>query len=157
LDSTRDDVTGGDNVTGVELAVGAVVAWAINKARRAGHSADEIVDEAIDAGMEKVHDVVFAKIGDDTSLAKLELEAATTAEVSERTRDRVALALADAVEDDPEFAEALAAALREMRPLPAQVNTTGHSVAGTIHGSNVMIGGNVGGSVHIKPAEGPDT
>jgi hypothetical protein len=136
-------------MTGVEVAVAALVAWSVGKARRAARQADEIVDDVIDIGLEKVHDVVLAKLGDDDAMAKLELEAAATADVSTRTRERVAVSLADAIDGDPDFAEALAAAIREWRPLPGQVQVTGQSVSGTVHGSNIMIGGSVGGSIHI--------
>jgi hypothetical protein len=134
-------------LTGVELVVTALAAWSLAKARRAARRADGIVDDVIDTGLEKVHDIVLAKLGDDDAIAKLELEAATTAEVSARTRERAGVVLAEAVESDADFAAALAAAMSELRSSPEPA--AGQSVSGTVRGSNIMIGGNVGGSVNI--------
>jgi hypothetical protein len=134
---------------GLEVVIGALVAWAIAKARRAGGATDEIVDEAIDAGMEKVHDVVMAKLGQDPALTKLEIEAATSGDVTPRTRQRAELAIADAIDEDPGFADELRDALAELAPPAAEPLAVNQSVSGTVHGANVMIGGSVGGNVHI--------
>jgi hypothetical protein len=134
---------------GLEVAIGALIAWAIAKARRAGREADELVDDVIDTGMEKVHDVVLAKLGQDPALAKLEIEAATSGDVTPRTRQRVELALADAVEGDPGFADRLREAISGLAHAVAQPPAVNQAVSGTVHGSNVMIGGNVGGDIHV--------
>jgi hypothetical protein len=135
---------------GLEVIIGALVAWAIAKGRRMGREADEIVDDVIDAGMGKVHDVVMSKLSGDPALAKLEIEAAASGEVLPRTRQRAELAIADAIEEDPEFANELRAALDQLSPSPVQPVVVSQSVSGTVHGPNIMIGGNVRGSVRIS-------
>ncbi|MDS0137865.1 MULTISPECIES: hypothetical protein [unclassified Amycolatopsis] len=103
-------------MVGVEVVIGALIAWAVAKARRAGKALDGIADDVVDAGAAKVRDVVLTKLGDDSSVQKLAAEAAETGEVSERTRKRVELALEAAADDDARFAEALKTALAEARP-----------------------------------------
>ena len=135
---------------GVEVVLGALIAWAIAKARRVGREADEIADEVIDAGAARVHDLVMAKLGADPALAKLEIEASRTEAVSERTLDRARLAIEDAIEEDHEFATELAAAVAQLRPEADRTPTiTRQSVSGKVTGPNIMVGGNLGGSVHI--------
>ena len=82
-------------VTGVELLLGAVIGWAVRKARRVGGRVDGQVDEALDAGVDRLGELVAGKLGADPALVKLESEAAA-GEVSQRTRDRVRLAVEDA-------------------------------------------------------------
>ncbi|WP_052397690.1 hypothetical protein [Streptomyces sp. NRRL F-5123] len=127
---------------GVELAVGYVFAWAVRKARRAAGTADGIVDRAVDAGMERVHQIVTERLDGDGTLARVEEEAASgAAELSPRTRQRLQLALEDEAERDPAFAQALEEAV---------------SAAKAAQGTSVTASGNgvaVGGDVTIR-AEG---
>ena len=44
------------------VAVGYVIAWAVRKARRVGGRLDSEVDEVIDAGLDRLHEVVAAKL-----------------------------------------------------------------------------------------------
>jgi hypothetical protein len=102
-------------VTGVELAVGYMFAWAVRKARRLAGQADAEVDQVLDAGMERLHSLVVERVGGDASLARVEEEATAGAELTPRTRQRLELALEDAVEQDAVFAQALARAVEEVR------------------------------------------
>ena len=102
-------------MTGVEVAVGFLIAWAVKKANRVGTRADAIVDDVIDRGLDRVHDVVSNKPGEDPALAQLESEAAHTATVSQRTRTRVELALEEAAEQDPQFGQHLHVAVEHAR------------------------------------------
>ena len=106
-------------VAGLELVVGYLIAWSVGKARRAGARLDDDVDLVIDVELDRLHDVVVAKLGADPALNKLEQAVAATGEVSERTRRRVADALADAADDDHEFAATLAALLSELQRVGA--------------------------------------
>jgi hypothetical protein len=140
---------------GLEVVVGFLVAWAVAKARRVAQRADGVVDTALDAGVDRVRDMITTKLAGDSALERLQIEAAESGEVSERTRTRVALALADAADRDPEFAERLQAAMKQ-----AAVGATGtvvkdvsQSVSGTVSGSNVQVGGSVGGGIQLH---GPD-
>jgi hypothetical protein len=90
-------------VTGIEtLAVGYLIAWAVRKARRVGERADAEVDRMLDVGMNQLHELVSAKLGEDPSLFQLEAEAGDD-EDNPRTRERVRLAIEDAVENDHDF------------------------------------------------------
>jgi hypothetical protein len=89
-------------VTGIELVIGYLIAYSWRKARKVGKRADLEVDQVLDAGMDRLHDLVAGKLAKDPSLAKL-TEQAAAGTVSERTRQRVQLALEDAAETDPSF------------------------------------------------------
>ncbi|MFI1094141.1 hypothetical protein [Streptomyces sp. NPDC020917] len=102
-------------MVGVEIAVGYVFAWAVRKARRVGGRADAEVDQVVDAAMERLHALVARRLGPDASLTRVEEEAAAGGELTPRTRQRLELALEDAVERDAVFAEALNQAVEEVR------------------------------------------
>ena len=99
------------------VIAGYVIAWAVRKARRAGGRLDAEADAAIDAGMDRLHEVVAAKLGGYPVLADVEEEAtAGGGEVSELTRQQVELALTAAARKDEVFGQAvteLVARLRE--------------------------------------------
>src|SRR5438552_1676456 len=115
-------------MTGVEIAVGYVFAWALGKAKRVGRRADEEVDRALDEAMDRLDDLVSRKLDKDTALHKLTAEAEAGLEKpSELTRQRVQLALEDAAQQDPGFAEELDRAVKQLRALS---RTTGGVSAG---------------------------
>jgi hypothetical protein len=99
-------------VTGVELVVGYLAAWGVQKLRRAGQGVGAEMDRVLEAGLDGLHSVVTSKLGGDAALAKLE---ADPEQVSDRTARRVSDALAEAVEDDLEFATRLLAAIEVVR------------------------------------------
>jgi hypothetical protein len=105
-------------MTGIEIVVGYVFAWAVRKARGVADRADKEVDRALDAGMNRLHELVSQKLGEDPALQKLidEVEA-EHAEPTERTRQRVQLALEDAVEQDPGFEESLDRTVKQLQDL----------------------------------------
>jgi hypothetical protein len=99
-------------VTGVEIAVGYLIAWLVRKAKRVGGRADAEVDRGLDAGMDRLHELVSAKLGADPALERAQEEAeASLGEPSERTRRRLVDALDEAAERDTDFAQALARAV----------------------------------------------
>ncbi|MEW1862877.1 hypothetical protein AB0399_21360 [Streptomyces sp. NPDC088194] len=103
-------------VTGVEIAVGYLFAWLVRKAGRVGRRADAEVDRGLDAGMDRLHELVSARLGADPALERARQEAeAGRPEPSERTRRRLTDALDDAAEHDEDFARALARAVEELR------------------------------------------
>jgi hypothetical protein len=139
-------------VTGLEVVVGFLVAWVVRKARRVGGQADAVVDEVLDASMNRLHKVVTAKLGTDPALELLEFEAAETGEVGTRTQARVRMSLEEAVESDPSFAQELTAAVREAQVASGQAVAGDHAVAinGGVHGgAGITIGGVTGGSVTL--------
>jgi len=122
----------GAGMTGIEVAVGVLFAWAVRKARRVGAQADAEVDRALDAGMERIHDLVGRALGEDPALGRLEEEAdAGAVELSARTRQRVALAVEDAAERDPAFAAVLDQAVRDLQATAARMGG-GTTVSGNL-------------------------
>ncbi|HWO65143.1 MAG TPA: hypothetical protein VNO31_34410, partial [Umezawaea sp.] len=71
---------------------------------------DLLLTRSFDPRGEHVSRLVHAELGEDTALRALHFESANGA-VSERTRERVALALEAAVEGNVEFGRALEAAV----------------------------------------------
>src|SRR5690606_29538725 len=111
----------------VEMLVGVLIAWAAGKASRVGGRLDQLTDEALDHGVERVRALALGRVGADTAVRRLLEEARETeGEVSNRTRHEAAEAIEDAAARD----DVLAAALREAsgaRPMrepwkEAQVN-----------------------------------
>jgi hypothetical protein len=130
-------------VPGVELVLGYLTAWAVRKARRVGSRADGHIDEAIDAGIDRLGELVVAKLDGDPALDRFEAEAARGG-ASERTRTRLQLALEDAAADDPLFAAALQRAL-------AAAQETNHGPAAAACGEQ---GTAVGRDVSIHAQDG---
>lgn len=98
---------------GLELVAGYLAAYAIRKARRAGKRVDAEVDYALDTALDRLHALVREKLGDDPAVRKLQLEAEDGA-ATQRTAQRVTLAVEDAADDDTEFAHCIHEALREL-------------------------------------------
>ncbi|MGX6607432.1 chromosome partitioning protein [Micromonosporaceae bacterium Da 78-11] len=90
------------------VVAGYVIAWAVRKARRAGGRLDAEVDTVMDAGLDRLHDTVAAKLGVDPVLPEVEEEAAgPEGQVSELTRQRVELAVTAAARKDDVFGKAV--------------------------------------------------
>jgi hypothetical protein len=129
-------------VTGVELVVGYLIAWAVRKAKRVGARADQKVDQALDAGMDRLHELVAAKLADEPALRQLEAEAIESNDARERTRKRVQLALDEAVDTDTEFADALSAALQQVHGVVVGRDLNMHAEKGSVvfwHAGRVTI------------------
>jgi hypothetical protein len=93
-------------MVGAELIVGYMFAWLVRKARRAGDRADGRADEAIDAGVDRLCELIAKRLHGDSSLQRLEQEAnGGLPEPSERTARRVILAFDEILEQDAEFAD----------------------------------------------------
>ena len=101
-------------MVGLELIAGYLVAWAVRKARRAGQRLDKETDEVMDAGLDRLHEVVMAKLGSDPAFVKLETDASQGLELSERTVQRVQYAVEEATEEDPQFATAVEQVLAQL-------------------------------------------
>ena len=114
-------------MTGIEIAVVYLFAWAVRKSKRVAGRADAEVDRGLDAGMDRLHELVSRKLGPDPALERaLEEAESGQEEPSERTRNRLTASLADAAERDLDFAEALAASVAELQtaaPLSAPVGS----------------------------------
>jgi hypothetical protein len=134
-------------VSGIEVAVGFLIAWFARKAGRAGKKIDGMADEAMDAGLDRLGDLVTRKLGNDTALKQLEAEA-TSGDVATRTQTRVQLALEEAAEKDTTFATGLNAAVATLQP------TIGVAIAGDVRAEHSSIGVVTGGTVTVNP-QGP--
>ncbi len=143
-------------MTGLEVVVGFLVAWVVRKGRRVAGRVDAEVDQALDASLDRLHEVVVGKLGRDPSVEKLHAEVEQSGAASPRTQDRVRLALEDATEGDSDFATALQAALTRVQTVQgAGGATAGHqgvAISGDVradHGG-VAFGGVTGGSVSLE-------
>jgi hypothetical protein len=142
------------------VIAGYVIAWAVRKARRAGGRLDAEADAAIDAGLDRLHEVVAAKLGGYPVLAEVEEEAAAGGgEVSELTRQQVELAITAAARKDGAFGQAvteLVARLREAEKAGGEsviagagsAVFTGDAHAQADHGGFAL--GQVGGDVNVE-------
>lgn len=142
---------------GFEVVVGFLIAWAVRKAGRIGRRVDVEVDRAMDAGLDRLHDLVAAKLGKDPALEMLRTEASESGEVGARTQARLGLALEEAAERDQAFAAALESELARLRPGAGQAGGHGVTISGGVHAadSGVAIGGVTGGSVSFGERRDP--
>ena len=97
------------------VVVGYVISWALRKATRVSRRVDEEVDAVLDVGLDKLHEVVAAKLGADPALVDLHEEAAAGQQVSELTRQRVELSVQAAAHKDDAFTETVAALVDQLR------------------------------------------
>jgi hypothetical protein len=130
-------------IAGLELVVGYLIAWVTRKARRARTRLDADTDLILDTELDRLHDLIVAKLGTDPALGKLEQDVAAGDPVSDRTRRRVEDALAEATDNDPDFAASLADVLAALGAAP--------SVAGEATGERSAA---AGGDVHISAQGG---
>jgi hypothetical protein len=141
-------------MTGLEVAVGWLIAWAVRKAGRAGKRVDAEADRAIDLALDRLHDLISEKLGADPALEKLQLEAAETGEVGTRTQARVRLALEDAVDTDAAFGEALEKSVSALESAGGTHNVVIHGDVRSEGG--IAIGGVTGGQVTFGDPYRPD-
>lgn len=124
-------------MVGADIVVGYLFAWLVRKAKRVGQRADEQVDRALDAGVdragERLHALVANRLPDDPALKRLNAEAEQGAlEPSQRTAQRVALALEDAAEQDPDFGGAVDELIAGLVAGGAAAGPGGFAVAGSM-------------------------
>lgn len=144
-------------MTGVEIAFGYFAAWAFRKVRRVAGAADAEADRVLDAGMARVHDLVSARIGEDSSVRQMAAEAeAGREEPTERTRRRVELALEEAMEADEDFAGRLNRLVDELErhrkaargvPVSDGFITAGGNVE--VRADNGLIARDISGTVNL--------
>jgi hypothetical protein len=151
------------------VVAGYLIAWAVRKARRIGGRLDTEADQVIDTGLDRLHEVVTAKLGGHPVLAELDEEAGEAAvgagEVSELTRQQVELALTAAARKDDAFGQAvtdLVARLREAEQASGSAIVAGAGSAiftGDAHAeakdSGIAFGQVAGGVQVSRDPEGP--
>ncbi|MFB7475201.1 hypothetical protein [Kitasatospora sp. NPDC056184] len=134
-------------MVGVELAVGYLFAWAVGKARRVAGRVDAEVDQALDAGMDHLHEVVVSRLGaDEPALERIREEAGSgLAEPTARTREQLELALEQAAARDTGFAAALRLAVEAVAAgarAAAGAGRGGEAVSGnTFNGPTALVVG----------------
>jgi hypothetical protein len=123
---------------------------------RVGRRVDAGVDQALDTGLDRLHELVAGKLGLDPALVKLTAEIEQSGEPSSRTQERVRLALEDAAETDTGFASDLAAVVKQLQDIQHRAGVTlagqhGVAVSGDVQADRggVAIGGVSGGTVSI--------
>jgi hypothetical protein len=148
------------------LVAGYVVAWAVRKARRVGGRLDAEADAVIDASLDRLHEVVAARLAGDPALAELveEAEAAGDASgVSDLTRQQVELALTAAARKDEAFGQAVTELVAKLREAEQAAGRSVNAVAGSaVFTGNAEVSaenggiafGQVAGGVHVTPAPG---
>lgn len=134
-------------MTGVEIAVGYVFARLLRKAKRVGERADAEVDRSLDARLNRLHDLVSGRLGDDPALTRATEEAEQgLPEPTERTRRRLTDSLEEAARD-PGFAQELEKLVKELQ--------TATAAAPGADGVVVTAGGTaVGGNVDVHAESG---
>jgi hypothetical protein len=151
-------VTSVPSIVSLEVAIGFVIAWVVGKARRAGQHLDGLADDVVDAGAIRVRELVLTKLDGDSAVRRMEVEAAETGKVSDRTRQRLELALEEATEEDEKFAAELSEALTQARE-PRKDNSvavTGTATATGPGGSAVGAIGSITGNVAFGGAPAAD-
>ena len=138
-------------MTGAEIAVGYLFAWLVAKGRRVAGRADVEVDRGLDAGMDRLHELVSRKLGQDPALerAREEAEAGQT-EPSERTQRRLADSLEDAAERDGAFAQALEKLVKELQASSGSGGGVSASSEGQAIGGNVDIRAEGGSAAALR-------
>lgn len=144
-------------MVGLEVVVGYLAGWVWRRARHAAGRIEDRVDAAVDARVEQLYELVAGKLDGDAALARMESEAASDVEtqpaLSERTEQRVRLALEDAVEQDPAFGARLAELLADLARSSAGGSAQGH---GVVAGRDIHVHAE-GGSVAAGTIEGSVT
>jgi hypothetical protein len=148
------------------VIAGYVIAWTVRKARRAIGRLDNEADLLIDAGLDRLHEMVTDQLAAHPVMAELVQEAEQAAlndgEVSEVTRQQMEMALVTAARRDEAFGQAvteLAACLGKEQQAaevatssPAAAVFTGDARAKANRGGIAF--GQVAGGVHIARETG---
>ncbi len=131
-------------MSGPEVVISCVVGWAAHIPRRGGRPADTEADRALDAGMQRVHDLVTARLEEEPRFRLLWAEIEAGGAPAGETLDAAARALGAASDDDPEFAARLHTLMEEVEQLRCAAGAPALHVAGDL---NVRAGGSSVGCV----------
>lgn len=134
-------------MVGIEAAVGFVFAHLVRRADQVGERAEAKVDRSLDADLNRLHDLVSSRLGDDAALPRATEEAQQELlELAKRTWRRLADSLEDAAERDPGFAQ-------ELEELVEKLQSATVAAAG-VHRAVAFGGTAVGGNVDIRAEDG---
>ncbi len=129
------------------VIAGHVVDWVMAKVGRSGPL------PPADNGRGEIHRLVTGKLGDHPALLDAEDEAGGGT-VSELTRQQIELAITAAARKDDAFAAAVTAALAQRRATGDGVRVFTGDAHADAQSSGIAIG-QVGGDVHLSPADPP--
>ena len=152
----------GEVVIEASVVTGYVVAWAVRKAQRLAGVLDKKFDDTLEAGLDRLHDVVANKLSGHPALEDLTEEAASAdSQVTELTRQQIELAITAAARRDEDFGQTVTMLLAEMQSIErtAKVSVVG-SAGSRIFSGDTQVGawgtgiamGPVGGNVYIADA-----
>jgi hypothetical protein len=144
-------------MVGVDLLAAAAVGYLIRKARRVAGRADEAVDEVLDAGTDRICELIEGSLGGESVLGLLDEQARAGTE-SERTVRRAEDAIAEKLEADETVRRQLAALLSDLedRPGAISLSAAGGVAAGrdvTIRADGGGVAAGVMGSVTVNPPQ----
>lgn len=97
------------------VAVGYLIAWVANKARRVGERANTEVDWAIDTALDQLHNIVADRLSPGSALTALEDQVTELGGTTVSTRTAVEGEIRDAAVGDPDFAERLQLAITKIK------------------------------------------
>jgi hypothetical protein len=137
----------GDDVVDVEVVVGFLVTRVIRESRPGFGGSTAGSDGAVDAALRRLSDLVHAKIGHESALARMRDEVGETMKLRPRTRARVTQAIGQAVESDAAFGDELGQILERLqeiaisRPVSedAPLGSVSNNVTGTVSGRVVQL------------------
>ena len=137
------------------VVAGYIIAWAWRKARHVGGRLDAEADAAIDSLMDRLDEVVAARLAGHPVLTELIEDAGQEGQVSDRTRQHVELAVAAAARKDEAFGQAvteLVARLREAERITTPVTAGPGSVVftGDAHAEARDGGIAIGQAAHVQ-------
>lgn len=124
------------------MIAAAAVAYLVRKLHRVGVRADSDVDRALEQSLDSLHALIGRVLPDDPSLTRLYEQARVTdSEVPERTKRRAIDAIADAAQENENFANQLRDLVEELQ----RQEQTAHSVTSEVKASHggVAAGGNM--------------
>ncbi|OKI07083.1 hypothetical protein AMK13_16015 [Streptomyces sp. CB02056] len=126
------------------MAVGYLFAWAVRKARRVAGRMDAEVDQALDAGMDRLHEVVVSRLDDEPALDWMTEEAdAGLTEPTPHTRRQLERSLGTAAAQDAAFAATLRQAVEALHA--ADPGHGGPALSGnTFNGPTAIVMGDHG-------------
>jgi hypothetical protein len=110
----------GLNIVVIEAGVvtAYVIAWALRKARRVGDRLNIEADGVIDAGLDRLHEIVENKLGGHPVLAELVEEAGEAGDgeqITDLTRLQLELALTAAAKKDDIFAQMVTGLVEQLQ------------------------------------------
>lgn len=146
-------------MVGVDVQAGAAVGYLVRKARRVAGRADGAADEILDAGTDRICELIAGAVGGEPVLALLDEQAQAGTE-SERTMRRAEDAIAEKIEADADFRKRLELLLRNLEGVPGAISVSAADgvAAGrdvTIRAADGGIAAGVMGAVTVNPPK-PD-